>query len=113
MALREKYSLLPQRNGLTEKRKVIIGYVHLEMLTSIQVECGELSKVYWFNYKYNWWLLGGFCYCNTIFDSRWKSTEKFKQGRNKVNRELWPDAYNLHGKDVPLKSWIYKFENWL
>ena len=76
MALREKYSLLPQRNGLTEKRKVIIGYVHLEMLTSIRVECGELSKVYWFNYKYNCGLLGGFCYCNTIYLTADRSQQK-------------------------------------
>ena len=29
------------------------------------------------------------------------------------NFGLMLTIYNLHGKDVPLKSWIYKFENWL
>ena len=46
MALWGNYSLLPQRYGLNEKRIVLIGYVHFDMLTSIQVECAKLSKVY-------------------------------------------------------------------
>ena len=110
-----KYSFLPQRKGLTEKRNVIIGYVHLE----IKVECAQLSKVYvstdsTIDITVGYWAV--FVIAIPYLTAYREPTENCKQGnadRNKVNREFWPDANILHGKDVPLKSWIYKFENWL
>ena len=46
MALKEKNHICLKKNGLTEKRNVTIGYVHLEMATSIQEECAKLPRVY-------------------------------------------------------------------
>ena len=111
-----KYSLLPQRNGLTEKRNVIIGYVHLE----IKVECAQLSKVYvstdsTIDITVGYWAVFVIAIPYLTANRSQKKIEG-KQGilgLNKGNREFWPDANILHGKDVPLKSWIYRFENWL
>ena len=46
MALKKKTLLCLKMNGLTEKRNVIIGYVHWEMVTSIQEDCANLPKAH-------------------------------------------------------------------
>ena len=112
MALKEKNHFCLKKNGLTEKRNVTIGYVHLEMATSIQEECAKLPKVYvptdsTINITGVYWAV--FVIAIPYLTADRESTENFKQGiagRNKVNRDFWPNSNNIHGKDVPLKSWI-------